>query len=186
LGFEIWPQCHARHVVTWPCHHATMPPCHHATPPRRYAATPSRRHMATCRPVRRGVSQGVEDSRRLLGARAAGGSPLRGHKTVSGVARPQGVEELGMAGRGETLGSPWIPLAIRACGHLARPPHPRSQNLGHVIDSSFSVEREHPSRKTLGNQNVGKQKNDKNQAGRQYGIRMMGNRRMKKNQAGKH
>ena len=31
-----------------------------------------------------------------------------------GVARPQGVEGLGMAGPGETLGSPWIPLPVRA------------------------------------------------------------------------
>jgi hypothetical protein len=35
-------------------------------------------------------------------------------KAVLGVTRPQGVEGLGMAGWGETLGSPWIPLAIRA------------------------------------------------------------------------
>jgi hypothetical protein len=33
---------------------------------------------------------------------------------VLGVVRPQGVEELGMAGPGEFLGSLWIPLAIWA------------------------------------------------------------------------
>jgi hypothetical protein len=31
------------------------------------------------------------------------------------VACPQGVEGLGMAGPGETLGSPWPPLAIGPC-----------------------------------------------------------------------
>jgi hypothetical protein len=39
-----------------------------------------------------------------------------GRKAVWGVARPQGVEGLGMAGPHETLGSPWIPLPVRACG----------------------------------------------------------------------
>jgi hypothetical protein len=34
---------------------------------------------------------------------------------VLGMARPQDVEESGMAGPGETLGSLWILLAIRAC-----------------------------------------------------------------------
>jgi hypothetical protein len=34
-------------------------------------------------------------------------------KAVSGVSSPQGVERLSMAGPGETLGSPWIPLPIR-------------------------------------------------------------------------
>jgi hypothetical protein len=34
------------------------------------------------------------------------------------VACPQGVEGLVRAGLGETLGSPWIPLAIWACGRL--------------------------------------------------------------------
>jgi hypothetical protein len=43
------------------------------------------------------VSKGVEDSR----------------KAVSGVSRPQGVEGYGMAGLGKTLGSTWLPLAIR-------------------------------------------------------------------------
>jgi hypothetical protein len=33
--------------------------------------------------------------------------------SVSGVARPQDVEGSGMAGLGETLGSPWPPLAMR-------------------------------------------------------------------------
>jgi hypothetical protein len=50
------------------------------------------------RPVRRGVSKGEED----------------GCKAVWGVARPQGVYGLGMAGPYETLGRPWIPLPVRA------------------------------------------------------------------------
>jgi hypothetical protein len=37
-----------------------------------------------------------------------------GRNAVLGVARPQGVEGLGMAGRGETLGSPWILLPVGA------------------------------------------------------------------------
>jgi hypothetical protein len=40
------------------------------------------------------------------------GRPRNGHKAISGVAHPQGVEGLGMAGPGETLRSPWLPLAI--------------------------------------------------------------------------
>jgi hypothetical protein len=36
------------------------------------------------------------------------------------MARPQGLEGLGMADLGETLGSPWIPLAIRACWHYLK------------------------------------------------------------------
>jgi hypothetical protein len=51
------------------------------------------------RPIWLGLSKGVEDS----------------HKALSGVARPQGVKGLGMAGPGETLGSLWILLAVRAC-----------------------------------------------------------------------
>jgi hypothetical protein len=54
--------------------------------------------------VRRWVSKGVEEGPEA--ACSAG---------VSGVARPQGVERLGMAGLGETLGSPRSPLAIRPC-----------------------------------------------------------------------
>jgi hypothetical protein len=66
-----------------------------------------------CRPVRRGVSKGVEDERRLPALWA--GHPRNGCKAVLGVARPQGIEGLGVVGPGETLGSLWIPLAIRAC-----------------------------------------------------------------------
>jgi hypothetical protein len=47
--------------------------------------------------VRRGVSKGVEDSPDGRG----------------GVAPLQSVEGLGMAGPGETLGSPWPSLTIR-------------------------------------------------------------------------
>jgi hypothetical protein len=59
-----------------------------------------------------GHFKGVKDSR-LLPALWAG-HPRNDHKTILGVARPQGVEGSGMAGPAETLGSLWIPLAIRA------------------------------------------------------------------------
>jgi hypothetical protein len=64
------------------------------------------------RPVGRGVSNGIEDGRRLPALRV--GHTQNGRKAVSGVHR-QGIEGSGMAGQGDTLGSPWIPLAIRAC-----------------------------------------------------------------------
>jgi hypothetical protein len=67
---------------------------------------------AFSRPVRRRVSKGVEDSRRLPTLLA--GHPQNGRKAVLEVARPQGVEGLGMKGQSETLGSLWILLAIRA------------------------------------------------------------------------
>ena len=41
--------------------------------------------------------------------------PWNGRKAVSGVAHLQGVEGSGMAGPGETLGSPWPPLALHPC-----------------------------------------------------------------------
>jgi hypothetical protein len=63
-------------------------------------------------PVRRGVSKGVEESRRPPALWAV--HPRNGRKAFSGVARPQGLEGSGLAGPGETLGNPWIPLAIRA------------------------------------------------------------------------
>jgi hypothetical protein len=52
-------------------------------------------HHHLCSPigVLRGVSNGVEEGRRLT--------------AVSGVVRMQGVEGSGMAGLGETLGSQW-------------------------------------------------------------------------------
>jgi hypothetical protein len=65
------------------------------------------------RPVREGVSKGEENGRRLPALRA--GYPPNGHKAVWGVARLQGLEGSGLAGLGETLGSPWIPLPVRAC-----------------------------------------------------------------------
>jgi hypothetical protein len=58
------------------------------------------------RPVWGGVSKGVEDSRR---------PPQKQPYGRFGVPRLQGVEGSSM---GETLGSPWIPLAVRACHHL--------------------------------------------------------------------
>jgi hypothetical protein len=60
--------------------------------------------------VRRGVSKRKEDGRRLLALQV--GHPRNGCKPVSGVACPQSVERSGMVGRGETLESPWQPLAI--------------------------------------------------------------------------
>jgi hypothetical protein len=53
------------------------------------------------------VSGGVEDGRRLPASRA--GYPSSGRKAISGVACLQGLEGLGMAGPGTTLGSPWLP-----------------------------------------------------------------------------
>jgi hypothetical protein len=67
---------------------------------------------SACRPVRRGVFKGVKDGSRLPALQA--GHPRKGRKTVLGVTRPQAVEGSGMASPGETLGSPWIPLALRA------------------------------------------------------------------------
>jgi hypothetical protein len=64
------------------------------------------------RPIWHGVSKGVEDGRRMPTLWA--GHPRNSHKAVSGMACPQGIKGSGMAGLGETLGSLWIPLAIRA------------------------------------------------------------------------
>jgi hypothetical protein len=58
--------------------------------------------------VRRGVSKRVADSRKPPD-RATPETAV----TISGVVRLQGEEGLGMAGRGESLGSPWPPFAIR-------------------------------------------------------------------------
>jgi hypothetical protein len=60
--------------------------------------------------VRRGLSKGVED-----GHRPPPGERATPKTIVSGVARRQGIEGLGMVALGETLGSPWPPLAIRPC-----------------------------------------------------------------------
>jgi hypothetical protein len=59
-------------------------------------------YVPRSRPVRRGVSKGVEDGCRLTSLWA--GQPQNGRKDIFGVACLQGVE--GMAGPGETLGSP--------------------------------------------------------------------------------
>jgi hypothetical protein len=64
------------------------------------------------RPMRRGVSKGVEDSRRPPALLV--GHARNSCKAVLEVARLQGVERSGMAGPGETSGSPCIPLAMRA------------------------------------------------------------------------
>jgi hypothetical protein len=61
-----------------------------------------------CNGVRFGVSKGVEDDRRPPALQV-------GRKAVSGMDHLQGVEGSGMAGPGETLESPWIPFAVRAC-----------------------------------------------------------------------
>jgi hypothetical protein len=59
------------------------------------------------RPVRHGVSQGVEDDRRPPALQA-------GHSRNSCKVHLQGVQGSGMVGSVETLGSLWIPLFIRA------------------------------------------------------------------------
>jgi hypothetical protein len=57
-----------------------------------------------------GMSKGEEATGRPPWAPGAlGPAP----KAVLGVARPQGVERSRMAGRSDTLGSPWPPLAMR-------------------------------------------------------------------------
>jgi hypothetical protein len=98
---------------------------------------------APSRPVRRGVSKGVEYGHRLLALRV--GQPRNGLKAVSGVARPQGVEGLRMAGPGETLGSPWIPLAIQAWsqakfserGHLQPSKHQGIRMTGNMQNTNI-------------------------------------------------
>jgi hypothetical protein len=66
-----------------------------------------------CKQVR--TAWGIQGGRRRpQAARPTGEPPQNGIKAVLGVARPQGIEGLGMAGLGETLGSPWILLHIRA------------------------------------------------------------------------
>jgi hypothetical protein len=64
----------------------------------------SRRTVPKCRPVQSEVSKGVGDGCKPLALRA--GHPRNGHKAVSGVAHPQGIEGSGIAGPGATLGSP--------------------------------------------------------------------------------
>jgi hypothetical protein len=64
------------------------------------------------KPLRRGVFKGVNDDRRPPALQA--GHPRTDRKAVSRVAPQQGVEGSGMAGPGETLESPWIPLSIQA------------------------------------------------------------------------
>jgi hypothetical protein len=61
--------------------------------------------------VRGGVSKRVEDYRRPLAMRV--GHPTNGRKAILAVARLQGVEGSGMAGPGETSGSPWPHIAMR-------------------------------------------------------------------------
>jgi hypothetical protein len=107
------PSCHPRcPLLPFPL----LPPATHVSllssdEKLRLVIPPRRRDS---RPVRRGVSQGVEDSGRPPTLRA--GHSRNSHKAVSGSARSQGVGEPGMAGQGETVGSPWIPFAIRARG----------------------------------------------------------------------
>jgi hypothetical protein len=66
------------------------------------------------------VSKRVEDGRRPPTLRVS--HPRNCPKAVSGVARPQGVKGLGIAGPGETLGSLWIPLATWVCFCTASAP----------------------------------------------------------------
>jgi hypothetical protein len=60
--------------------------------------------------TQRRVPKGVEDGSRPLALWA--GHPRNGQNAVSGVARPQGIEGLGIAGTSDISGSPWPPLAI--------------------------------------------------------------------------
>jgi hypothetical protein len=71
-----------------------------------------------------GYPKGEEDGRRPPALWAD--HPKNVCKAVSGVARPQSIEWSGMAGPGETLRSPWIPLAIRSCSDAT--PAPSSPN----------------------------------------------------------
>jgi hypothetical protein len=59
----------------------------------------------------RGI-QGVEDCHRRPALWS--GHPQTTVRLYPKMARPQGMDRSGMAGPGETLGSPWILLAIRA------------------------------------------------------------------------
>jgi hypothetical protein len=61
----------------------------------------------------RWVSPRVKDGQRLATLWVS--HPHNDHIGVSGVAHPQGVERLGMAGPSDTLGNPWPPLAIHPC-----------------------------------------------------------------------
>jgi hypothetical protein len=95
------------------------------------------------RTVRRGVSKGVKDSRRPPALQA--GHPINGHKTVSGVACPQGVEGSSMAGPGETLGSLWTPLAIRLAIRACSPINSFTDKCHHVtktriLESRFDLD----------------------------------------------
>jgi hypothetical protein len=58
--------------------------------------------------LRRRVSKRVEDGHRPPALQA--GHPRNGCEAVLGVVHPQRVEGAGMAGTGETLGSPWPSL----------------------------------------------------------------------------
>jgi hypothetical protein len=64
------------------------------------------------RPVQRGVSKGVEDNPKPPALWA--GYLRNGRKALLGVAHRQGIKGSGMVCPGETLGSLWISLAIRA------------------------------------------------------------------------
>jgi hypothetical protein len=70
------------------------------------------RRAMISRPVQRGVSKREDEGHRPPALWA--GYPRNGRKAVSGITHPQGIEESGMAGLAKTLGSPWIPLVIRA------------------------------------------------------------------------
>jgi hypothetical protein len=47
-------------------------------------------------------------------------TPQTAVRPFGGVDRPQGIEGSGMAGLGETLGSLWIPLPVRACRPMSK------------------------------------------------------------------
>jgi hypothetical protein len=68
--------------------------------------------------VWRGVFTGVEDRCRPPALWV--GHLRNGRKSVSGVARLQGIEESGKAGPGDSLRSPWQPPTIRPCDEILR------------------------------------------------------------------
>ena len=114
----------------------TQLPSDHLPPP----AIPGNWDFPGCppRPVRRGISKGVEDGRR----------PPCGWTTSETDVRPfriyrtgQDIDRLGMVGPGKTLESLWIPLAIRAfpSHQLNHPPTIFPPLQQYLVIGSFPV-----------------------------------------------
>jgi hypothetical protein len=75
---------------------------HHHYPATLFGTGLTHKRTADSQVCNKGVPKGVKD-----------GHPCNRHEAVPGMACPQGIEGSGMAGPGETLGSPLLPLAIR-------------------------------------------------------------------------